>query len=156
MKRLLICIVLLSCFALSSMAQTEVTLHFNNNASSQSFNISEAGKLYFDNGYLYIDDGTMVPYSFEVSTIQKVLLASTMEIEEIVTPDFNIYPNPASSFLRISSSDHSNTAYQIFSLDGRLMLSGVCMPEESIDVSHLSNGLYLVKVNNKTFKITKL
>ncbi len=156
MKQLLLGLVLVSGLALSGMAQAEVTLHFNNNAGSQSFNVSEAGKLYFDNGYLYIDDGNVVPYSFEVSTIQRILLASTVDIEEIETSEFRIYPNPASSFIRISSTDYSSTPYQIFSLDGRLMMSGMCAPEESINVSNLSRGLYIVKVNNKTFKITKL
>jgi len=154
MKKLLLGIVILLLGTLPILAQTEVTLHFYNNGS-QDFTVSEYGKIYFDNGYLYIDEGTSTPYSFEVANIQKMLFSHTLDIEDIATDDLRIYPNPASTYLKIESNREQNH-YQIFSMEGRILQTGVCKNGESIGLSTLPQGLYLINVDGQTFKITKL
>lgn len=154
MKKSFLCLVLILLCGFASKAQTQVTLHFYN-AGSQEFSVSEAGKIYFDNGYLYIDDGNTVPYSFQVSMIRKMLFAAPVSIDEIETPDFKIYPNPANNFIKISSN-RPEISYQIFTMDGRLIMTGSCGNEENINISALSKGLYLIKVDGQTFKISKL
>lgn len=124
-------------------------------SGTQSFSVSEAGKIYFDNGYLMVDDGNDAPFSFPLSDIRKVLFSGTTSVETIESDHIRIYPNPATTFLRISSDRNSDSRYQIFSIDGRLLMSGVCKQEETINISRLSKGLYLIKVDGKTFKISK-
>ena len=124
-------------------------------SGTQSFSISEAGKIYFDNGYLMVDDGNDAPFSFPLSDIRKVLFSGTTSIETIESDHIRIYPNPATTFLRISNDRNSDSRYQIFSIDGRLLMSGVCKQEETINISRLPKGLYLIKVDGKTFKISK-
>ena len=124
-------------------------------SGTQSFSVSEAGKIYFDNGYLMVDDGNDSPFSFPLSDIRKVLFSGTTSVETIESDHIRIYPNPATTFLRISSDRNSDSRYQIFSIDGRLLMSGVCKQEETINISRLPKGLYLIKVDGKTFKISK-
>lgn len=124
-------------------------------SGTQSFSVSEAGKIYFDNGYLMVDDGNDAPFSFPLSDIRKVLFSGTTSVETIENDHIRMYPNPATTFLRISSDRNSDSRYQIFSIDGRLLMSGVCKQEETINISRLPKGLYLIKVDGKTFKISK-
>lgn len=155
MKKALIYTV--SLFILSAMqlkAQTEVTLYLHN-SSTQIFSVNETGKIYFENDNLIIDDGTAVPYNFEISSIQKMIFDAPVNIEDITTPEFKIYPNPVSSFLKISGTSYP-VHYEIFAMDGRLMMVGNSNSETTLDMSSFEKGLYLIKVNGKTFKISKL
>lgn len=135
-------------------AQTEVTLYLHN-SSTQIFSVNETGKIYFENDNLIIDDGTAVPYNFEISSIQKMIFDAPVNIEDITTPEFKIYPNPVSSFLKISGTSYP-VHYEIFAMDGRLMMVGNSNSETTLDMSSFEKGLYLIKVNGKTFKISKL
>lgn len=124
-------------------------------SGTQSFSVSETGKIYFDNGFLMVDDGDNIPFSFPLSDIRKILFSGATSVETIESDHIRIYPNPATSFLRISSDLNSDSRYQIFSIDGRLLMSGACKQEETINISRLPKGLYLIKVDGKTFKISK-
>jgi len=126
------------------------------NSSTQTFTVSDAGKLYFDNGYLMIDEGNGAPFSFLVSDIQKMMFNHLTSVETIKTPLFRIYPNPATTYLKISSDRMENIPYQLYTLDGRLLMSGTSQNDETISVTTLSQGLYLLKIDGKTFKISKL
>lgn len=144
-------------FVLASLrlaAQTEVSLYLHD-SSVQTFSVNETGKIYFDNERLFIDDGTAVPYSFEVSSIRKMRFDAPVGIEDITTPEFKIYPNPVGSFLKISGTSYP-VHYEIFAMDGRLMMVGNSNSETTLDMSSFAKGLYLIKINGKTFKISKI
>ena len=79
---------------------------------------------------------------------------STIGLNEL-SASFNLYPNPATSTVTIASSQ---TIDQIFITD----LSGKVISiltekgmNQTIDVSDLSRGMYLVKVNSQGNQITK-
>jgi len=64
--------------------------------------------------------------------------------------DFNeviIYPNPASSILNIKNAENSNI--EIYDILGRVILSKTNISmEETINVSNLNNGTYILKITN--------
>ncbi|MFT6637937.1 MAG: hypothetical protein ACJAYP_000493 [Flavobacterium sp.] len=56
--------------------------------------------------------------------------------------DFTIYPNPAVSILNINSRDEISSV-EIYSIEGkRILISQLAQ----VDVSHLTSGIYLVKI----------
>lgn len=57
----------------------------------------------------------------------------------------HVYPNPVQDKLFIQEIGKLD-AYEIFDLQGRLMLKGSFIKEKSIDVKALSNGCYFVKL----------
>lgn len=136
-------------------AQTAITLTFNDD-NSQEFSVTPSGKIYFSDTYLYIDDGYGIPYSFEISNIRKITLPHDVSIEDILTEDFTIYPNPAHNVLHIHNNRQELNTYQLYAMDGRLILKGTCHNDEPIAIGNLTGGLYLLKVNNTTFKISIL
>ncbi len=152
-KKTIFCLLFLSGIILCS-AQVNVEVQLIS-SGTQSFSVSETGKIYFDNGFLMVDDGDNIPFSFPLSDIRKILFSGATSVETIESDHIRIYPNPATTFLRISSDLNSDSRYQIFSIDGRLLMSGACKQEETINISRLPKGLYLIKVDGKTFKISK-
>lgn len=55
-------------------------------------------------------------------------------------------PNPADEFIRINVSGNIN----IYSVDGNLVESiDNYQPNQYIDISRFSSGLYVIKVNNQ-------
>ena len=66
-----------------------------------------------------------------------------------------IYPNPTSSQLRIENYELSMGNIEIYDIYGRKIVNCPLSTVNSIDVSHLANGLYFLKIGNKTVKIVK-
>ena len=55
-----------------------------------------------------------------------------------------IYPNPATNILQLSAKTHAN--YVIYSMDGRMILSGQVQNDASIDISPLESGSYILEL----------
>lgn len=68
------------------------------------------------------------------------------------TNSFNVYPNPSSSLLNISSPNQ--TKFSIVSSDGEEIFTETISNIISIDVSKLANGSYFVK-NHETGETIK-
>ncbi|MDP5232003.1 MAG: T9SS type A sorting domain-containing protein [Cellulophaga sp.] len=96
---------------------------------------------------IYFDINT---HNFE---IQSTL--STFE-QDVSNSSILIYPNPTKDFFRIDVSYQLNYKVEIFSIQGQLISTQ--LKRELFDVSHLSNGIYLlvitdlVDLNNKKTK----
>jgi len=80
--------------------------------------------------------------------------------ESVVSDNFSIYPNPASTSLTIMSQNELNGIglIQIFSLDGR-----ICFAEKAasgstrylLDINHLSSGSYLLSITHEKGRVVK-
>ena len=139
----------------TGMAQTKVTLTFQN-ASTQEIEVSAAGKIYFADDYMYIDDGASLPYSFAVSDIRKMTVDEVLGVREIVSESFKVYPNPAHNELYVNGDEFGPYRYALYSMDGRLLLNGEVQNGDAIQIGDIPTGLYILKVNNSSFKISKL
>lgn len=74
-----------------------------------------------------------------------VLLSNDINLKE---NNFTIYPNPTSNFLHFSSTKMDIYQVKIFDFNGRLIYSlSNNYKIETIDISSLSNGMYLLKIN---------
>lgn len=71
---------------------------------------------------------------------------------------FSVFPNPTKEILNIMlENENANYTYSITDLQGRAILSGQSMNEliTSIDISSMSNGSYLIVVNNNQGRTVK-
>lgn len=79
----------------------------------------------------------------------------TLGLEDNVqTPKLALYPNPVTNLLHISSSDQKIENVTIYSLSGALVKT-ISNASESIDVSNLNTGSYLVKVTTSQGSFTQ-
>jgi hypothetical protein len=62
--------------------------------------------------------------------------------DALVSPTFNVYPNPASNWLHVSVSHPLR--YELFDCTGRLLQSG--MLKNRLDVSAFDNGFYILRL----------
>jgi hypothetical protein len=71
----------------------------------------------------------------------------------------SVFPNPTTGQLRIMSYGlQENTDIQILDVVGQVIFTSAVSklsPETTIDLSRLANGMYFLKINNKTVKVVK-
>ena len=84
---------------------------------------------------------------------------SGLSIDDILNTSINIYPNPVSDSIFIQGVDSGNLEYEIYTLLGEKVDSGVLNSNE-IDVSGLVSGLYFLNIyveegNQQLYKIVK-
>lgn len=72
-------------------------------------------------------------------------------IEESDNQTFRVYPNPVKGFITIETEEE-NAGYEILNIMGQTVLSGSLNGAKQIDVSGLSDGMYFIKVGQKTEK----
>ena len=66
-----------------------------------------------------------------------------------------IYPNPTTGKLTIDNGQLKIENIEIYDIVGRKIVNCPLSIDNSIDVSHLANGLYFLKIGNKTVKVIK-
>ncbi len=76
----------------------------------------------------------------------------TLGINDISNNSFSIYPNPAKTTLNIKSVNEPITNLQLYNVLGQQLLNKDFTDniEQIVDISTLSKGMYLIKINNNT------
>ena len=72
--------------------------------------------------------------------------------------DISVYPNPSTGTLSIEQNSEDNYIISILNLNGELVYQSENKKRtQHIDISHLSKGMYILKISSKNFnKIEKL
>lgn len=79
---------------------------------------------------------------------------SILAVDSSVKSLYAVYPNPVKDDLSVSGIS-KNTTFEIYSLDGKLLKSGIYTKESTINVSKLPKGIYLLKIENQNLKFIK-
>lgn len=86
----------------------------------------------------------------------------TTQINTLNKFQFNVYPNPAQDYIKISTNSIDNFSYSIYSINGAFISTGTAKNNSAINVSDLKNGMYILalissdnKVYNNRFVISK-
>lgn len=135
---------------------TNLTVVYSNNQPDCFFeNVTQFS---FSGDNLLINQGgTVTPISRSV--IRKLTMEDVTS-SPIETYDENakifIYPNPTSDKLNMSSETEQLVLVGIFTLNGQKLMQQQMSTSESIDVSSLAKGIYIVKINETSYKFSKL
>ena len=75
-------------------------------------------------------------------------------VEDIAIGDFALTPNPATNQLTVSSNSETISQVTIYNVLGQLVMNKSFANNfsETLNISNLNSGMYLVKVNNATTK----
>lgn len=159
MKKNLLLLLMLFAFSQYGLvnAQTNIVVVMND-GTENSMEVSAAGKIFFENSTLFIDDGASNTVSFSISNIQKIYFDAYSKLESYSFEGEKVmlYPNPAQDFFSIATNLSDPFPISIFSIDGKLIQSYVSSNQENIDISNLKSGFYIVRVNNVSIKLCKL
>ncbi len=70
-----------------------------------------------------------------------------------------IYPNPVGNQITIHGEFHKETRVKLYNLQGKLILQKIPyiihLNAIELDVHHINSGIYILKVNNKSYKLIK-
>lgn len=151
MKRLLTSL-FLSCLFLSSQAVTIVverltgTVEKCEQVRSIVFSPNKITCTLYGNTTTTIDNvRTLTFWDVFTTAIENTPATSTMRV----------YPNPTASMLVIEGATGNGTM-DVYSINGTLLLSEPIQEGvNTIQVSNLAKGLYILKLPNDTFKFTK-
>ena len=114
--------------------------------------------------YTYTENGkysVAVTNEFGCTSISKEMDVFDVGIVETDNyPSLRVYPNPTNGQLRIECRDGAcpvPTEIEIYSVVGQLLQSKIInlQSEILIDISHLANGIYFLKINNKVVRFVK-
>ena len=97
--------------------------------------------------------------SFPFNSIFRITFNPNTSVGNVILneAEFSIYPNPVVNKFFVNGLNDTDVSITIYQLNGRMVYHSAMSDFRSgVDVSDLQAGLYLVKVNNQTLKISKL
>jgi hypothetical protein len=95
--------------------------------------------------------------AYSLTTISKLYFSTITGITDKNNKgSLSIYPNPAENQVYFQNMPEGISSVSICRMDGKLVFSKQISSGESVNVSSLIKGLYLMKVNNQVFKLIKL
>lgn len=126
------------------------------NGFDEKIPLTEIKSLRFINSGLNVLLGSGSNTVYELSQIKKIVFkaVSATELFESDT-QFQVYPNPVKDILFFKNTEQSYGFITIYGIDGRKVLVKNVSNEESIDVSTLSKGVYIITLNNQAQKFSK-
>jgi len=69
--------------------------------------------------------------------------------------NFEVFPNPANTYLYIKNSELQENGVKIIDILGKECNSNILIEEDKINISKLNNGIYFIKIGNETRKFIK-
>lgn len=90
----------------------------------------------------------------EVNLVFNPIIMSSLEDTESLT-QINIYPNPAKDILIIKTNTTNNTNIELFNNLGQKISVHPLNNKTELNISHLNNGVYWLKINNQTYPVIK-
>lgn len=153
---ILICLMSIS-FTIYGTGHTEMIVKYKDK-TEQTIEIPEDGKIYFSETDLIVDKGEASPLQISLSSIEKLNFSSAnTSIGEVKKNDgTHIYPNPARNEIFVANTGTNKMSVKIISLSGHILLQGEYLSGERIEISNLAPGFYLIKIDEKTLKFSKL
>ena len=144
-------------FSLSFSLAQEVIPATGGNATGSGGSVSYSVGQVFYSTYTgttgSVAEGVQQPYEISVVTG----IPEAMGIELVVSA----FPNPVTDFLilRVDRYDPKDLSYQLFDINGRMVMIGRIIGEETIiDMTGQTRALYLLKVtdNNEIIKVFRI
>ena len=99
-----------------------------------------------------------VEFNYENQIIQRNSTvtkdATILTLSDTAKDAVKIYPNPARNNISVSGVANDQQ-YEIFSFDGKKIKTGKYSSGETIDISRIPTGIYLLKISNQNLKFIK-
>lgn len=159
MKQKLCILFFFGLICLGLQAQTHVVLK-TKAGGIQNIGLNTLKNVTFteDNIIFNYASGSNLPYlSSTVSLMTFAVLPNAINETLDNKEQSFIYPNPTKDVLYVNSQFTKPTNCLIYHIDGRLVMSVILdIDTQSFNVSSLSNGFYLLKMDNQVYKFRKL
>ena len=150
MKKLLLFISAVLAFGLGSL-QAQVRVQIN---GSQSFDLTEAGGLYFANDSMTVVSTAGVT-EYALDDVHVVTFTPQLGIDNVTDAPVTIAPNPAMDFVMVQDIGQQPQMVTIYSVAGVKLHEQMAADGSHIDLSRLPEGVYVMRCGDKVAKIIK-
>ena len=140
-----------------SQAQNSLIIRMHDGTQAGSI-VSSLDKITFSGSTMIVKKTDTTLSSYLLSDIQRMTFGIYSDISTVKADpnELTIYPNPATKYILLKNAPEGVLTIVVYGLDGielihKKLMSGM----QQIDISDLAKGLYLLKVNEKTFKFRK-
>ena len=133
---------------LGSAANAQVRVQIN---GDQTFVIDENNGLYFHNDTMRVDNVVFPLGDIQVITLQQM----TTGISNIDARDMKLSPNPASDIITLQGIGTTPQKAVLYSTAGVKILEQTVSDGSTLNISHLPEGLYILRCGNRAAKIVK-
>lgn len=83
-------------------------------------------------------------------------VGGTLSVDAIDSENISIYPNPVADFMTIEMPNFYPSKLKLYDLSGRIILQqDIYSKTSQISMNKLHSGIYLLKIENELFSITK-
>lgn len=142
-------------------ADSVIEIHpFGSGSEIETVAISTDLKIDFvDTGIDFIRGESDVVGSYEYSDVKKIVFITNSSVESIVgsEADVIVTPNPVVDMITLRGADEFvGSEINVYSIDGQNKLRITNWNGESIDVSDLPAGIYIINTQSKNLKFVKL
>ena len=156
MKKLLLTLLFAFVFCGLKAQSYELVIRLNDQ-SETTWTHESLRNIYFideDDILVVVENESLATHHYDFADINKIYFKSGVALSELDKDETSfVFPNPANDNIRIFGIENQDV--EIFSADGKLILKER-YEGKSIDVSSLSQGLYLIKTNGQTLKFNKI
>lgn len=136
-------------------AQKDLTIEFKDN-SKVSSTISEINKITFTGSVINIKSNSGTSTSYAVSTIKLLSFGTVSGFETTSTADIYIYPNPATDYITVEHLPATDVDVYVYSISGvKVLFKQLNNLSNSLDISSLNRGLYILKIEDLSVKFNK-
>jgi hypothetical protein len=143
-------------FMLQAKAQNVTLVVTNTNGSEQTYQLTEESQLHFENGErLVIENANGSNVTLQLSDIRKIVCSEMVGTEENAASKLHILPNPSHNQVILKNLS-GNCQGHIYTLDGRMVKAFEASEGMMLDISDLSEGMYLLNIDGQTLKLMKL
>lgn len=143
-------------FMLQANAQNVTLVVTNTNGTEQTYQLTEENQLHFENGeILVIETANGSNVTLQLSDICKIICSEMVGTEENTASRLQIFPTPAHNQVIIKNLI-GNSQGHIYTLDGRMVKAFEASEGMTLDISDLSEGMYLLNIDGQTLKLMKL
>ncbi len=119
------------------------------------FELDDSGKLYFSDEDLMIQtSASSSPKSVALSDIVKVTFKEETSVNDVLADGQSIYPNPTSDYVYISYVKEG-AKVDVYAWNGMLLKSEAYSQMNGVSLVELPVGMYVVRVDGRSFKIVK-
>ena len=116
----------------------------------QSFVIDETNGLYFHNDTMTVDGN-----AFALDDITVITLQSAVSIDDIEVADLQLAPNPAQDYITLQGIGGEPQQAVLYSTAGVKLLEQTVTDGSIINISHLPEGVYILRTAERVAKIVK-
>ncbi len=111
-----------------------------------------------------LEPGTLYKYRLKAynengeSDFSNIIEVNTEEIsnnlDNLCKSNIMIYPNPAKNYINIGGIS-SKSQIEIFSTDGKKIMSFIVFSDYIIDASNMERGMYIIRISSKELELNK-